>query len=35
MQQFNYKSHKMTKFIKMNVTVFSIFNYKSETIYKF
>ena len=35
MTQFKYKSHKMTQFIKMNVTIFSIFKYKNDTVYKF
>ena len=35
MTQFKYKSPKMIRFIKMNVTVFSIFKYKNDTVYKF
>ena len=35
MTQFKYKSYKMTQFIKVNDTIFSIFKYKNDTIYKF
>ena len=33
MTSFKYKSHKMTRFIKINDTVFSIFKYKNDTQY--